>query len=154
MEQTTAFTLRPATEEDIEFIYDLRIKTMKPLFESIMGWNETDERGKAADELANAEVIMVGEKNVGVIKVIPKTEGLHLHQMQILPEFQNHGIGAELVRRTLGHSEHMQMPVSLYVVKNTPAMDLYRKWGFEVTEDFEHHCMMHRQPRFDRTMDV
>jgi ribosomal protein S18 acetylase RimI-like enzyme len=140
------FTLRPATVNDIEFIYELRTKTMKPFFEGTLGWDETKEREKAVDELTNAEIIMVTQKRAGVIKVIPRADELHLHQMQILPELQKMGIGSELVRRIIECSEQSSKPITLFVVKNTPAKQLYEQFGFVVTDDFEHNCRMCRQP--------
>ena len=145
----TEFTLRPATVNDIEFIFELRVKTMMPFFEGTMGWNEAAEREKAAEELTNAEIAMVGGKRVGVIKVIPRVDELHLHQMQILPEYQKKGIGAVLVRRTIERSDQSRKPITLFVVKNTPAKLLYEQFGFVVTHDFDYSCKMCRQPRRD-----
>jgi len=51
------FSLRPATNDDIEFIFQLRLKTMKPYFENTYGWNDTEERQKAADELNHAKLL-------------------------------------------------------------------------------------------------
>lgn len=115
------FTLKPATVDDIDFIYDLRVKTMKPFFDGTFGWNEAKERKKAADELTIAEIIMIGQNRVGVIKVIPRADELHFHQMQILPEHQKGGIGAELVRQVIKRSEISNKPITLLVMKNTPA---------------------------------
>jgi ribosomal protein S18 acetylase RimI-like enzyme len=143
------FILRPATVNDIEFIYELRAKTMKPFFEGTLGWNEAKEHEKAADELTNAEIIIVEQKRVGVIKVIPRSDELHLHQMQILPEFQKKGIGSELVRQAIERSEKSRLPITLFVVKNTPAKNIYEKFGFIVSHDFEHNCKMCRYPSED-----
>ena len=140
------FTLRPAAIDDIDFIYDLRVKTMKPFFEGTLGWDEVQEREKAADELKNARIVMIGEKRAGVIKVIPGADELHFHQMQILPEHQKGGIGAELVRQVIKRSETSNKPITLFVIKNTPAKRLYEQFGFSTTNDFEYHCRMCRQP--------
>lgn len=145
-QKTIEFSLRPATIDDLEFIFQLRIKTMKPFFKDTLGWNDTDEHEKAADELYHAQIVMVGKKEIGVVKVVPGTDELHLHQMQILPEFQRNGIGAELIRQTIIRSENMQMPITLLVVKNTPAKRLYDRFGFVVTDDYEHNCKMCWQP--------
>ena len=59
------FSLRPATIDDIDFIYDLRVKTMKPFFDGTLGWNEVKEREKAAYELKNAQIVLIGKKRVG-----------------------------------------------------------------------------------------
>jgi len=147
--ESIEFTLRPATVDDIEFIFELRVKTMKPFFKDTLGWNDAKEYEKSADELRNAEIVMVGQKRTGVIKVIPRTDELHLHQMQILPEFQKKGIGAELVRLIIGRSEQSRKPISLFVVKNSPAKLLYEQFGFMETSNFEHNCKMCRQPSLD-----
>ena len=147
--ESTQFTLRPAFLNDIEFIYELRSRTMKPFLECTLGWNEAKEREKAADELAHAEIIMVGQSRVGVLKVIPRTDELHLHQMQILPEFQKMGIGAELVQHIIIRSEKSRKPITLFVMKNTPAKKLYEQFGFMVSHDFEHNCKMCRYPNKD-----
>ena len=67
------FCLNTATADDIEFIFQLRVKTMKPFFKDTLGWNDAEEREKAADELNHARIVMVGQKEIGVIKIIPKT---------------------------------------------------------------------------------
>ncbi len=85
---------------------------------------------------------MFEQKKIGVLKVIPETDELHLHQMQVLPEFQGMGVGAELVRQTMMNSKKMQKPITLFVVKNTPAKRLYDRFGFIVTGEFKHHCRM------------
>ncbi len=140
------FTLRPTRFDDIDFIYDLRVKTMKPFFDGTLVWNEAKELEKAKDELTNAQIVMIGKKRVGVIKVIPRADELHFHQMQVLPEHQKGGIGAELVRRVIKRSEISNKPLTLFVMKNTPAKRLYEQFGFSVTNDFEYYCRMCRQP--------
>lgn len=140
------FTLRPAAIDDIDFIYDLRVKTMKPFFDGTLGWNEAKEREKAADELTHAKIVMIGGKRVGVFKVLSRADDLHLHQMQILPEHQKWGIGAELVRRVIQRSEISNKPITLFVMKNTPATRLYERFGFSVTDDLEYYCGMCREP--------
>jgi len=152
--ESIEFILRPATVNDIEFIYELRAKTMKPFFEGTLGWNEAKEREKAADELTNAEIVMIGKKRVGVIKVITRADELHFHQMQILPEHQKGGIGAELLRRVIKRSEISNKPITLFVMKNTPAKRLYEKFGFSVTNDFEYNCRMCRQPTLNHEGSV
>lgn len=149
-------TLRPATADDIDFIYDLRVKTMKPFFDGTLGWDAAKEREKAADELTNANIVMigikragkkkVGKKRAGVIKVISRADELHFHQMQILPEHQKEGIGAELIRQVIKRSEESNKPITLFVMKNTPAKRLYERFGFSITDDFEHYFGMCRQP--------
>ena len=77
--------------------------------------------------------------------MIPRADELHFHQMQILPEHQKGGIGAALVRQVIKSSEISNKPITLFVMKNTPAKRLYEQFGFSVTNDFEYNCRMCRQ---------
>lgn len=142
--------LRPAATDDIEFIFQLRVKTMKPFFKDTIGWNDTAEREKAADELTHARIVGVDNQDIGVIKAVPRRNELHLHQMQILPEFQRKGFGTELIRQIIMRSESLQIPITLFVIKNTPAKHLYDQFGFTTTEDSEYHCKMRRHPKKNR----
>ncbi|MCP4354176.1 MAG: GNAT family N-acetyltransferase [Proteobacteria bacterium] len=145
-QDTNSFNLRPAVKKDIEFLFQLRSTTMRPFFENTHGWIDTEEYLKASDELGNAKVVMVGDEDIGIIKVIPKTNELHLHQMQIKPEFQKMGIGAKLLSKTISQSETLQIPITLYVITSSPAKRLYDSFGFVVSIKYEHHCKMCRQP--------
>jgi ribosomal protein S18 acetylase RimI-like enzyme len=145
--ETINFNLRPATKYDIEFMFQLRLKTMKPFFENTYGWNETEELEKAADELDHAKIVMVGKEEIGIIKVIPQINELHLHQLQIQPEFQKYGLGTKLIRKTVLRSEKLQIPITLFVITSSPAKCLYDRFGFVITEEYEHHCKMCREPK-------
>ncbi len=149
IENRIEFTLRAATIDDVEFIFGLRVETMKPFFKNTSGWNEVKEREKAGSALTNSKIVMIDRKKSGVIKVIPRSDELHLHQMQILPELQKKGIGTELIRQTIELSEQSRIPITLFVMKNTPAKQLYEQFGFVVTHDFEHSFKMCRSPSQD-----
>lgn len=146
-QETINFSLRAATNDDIEFMFQLRLKTMKPFFENTHGWNDTEELKKAADELNHAQIVMVGKEAIGIIKVIPQINELHLHQLQIQPEFQKNGLGAELISKTIVQSEKLQIPITLFVITSSPAKCLYDRFRFVITEKYEHHCKMCREPK-------
>lgn len=139
-------SLRPATDNDIEFIFQLRVETMKPIFKDTIGWDNIKEREKAADHLNHARIVIYDQKEIGVIKVVPGTDEMLLHQIQILPEFQGKGVGSELVRQTMLQSKKLNKPITLFVVKNTPAKRLYDQLGFFVTDDYEYNCKMRWLP--------
>jgi GNAT superfamily N-acetyltransferase len=141
------FDLRNATNDDIEFIFQLRIQTMKKDFDNTFGWQEDEQRKRAADEIQHAQIIMMDQKDIGVIKVIPRISELHLHQMQILPDHQGKGIGSKLVRKVLDRAEKLDIPVTLLVLKGAAAKRIYDRFGFSVTNEYENNYMMRWQPK-------
>lgn len=147
--KTIKYNLRSAADEDIDFLFQLRRKTMKPFFENTIGWNDSEEYNKAVDELIHAKIVMLGKEKIGIIKVVFKTNELHLHQMQIEPKYQNQGLGSELIQNTISQSESLQLPITLFVIKSSPAKRLYDRFGFVLIEDYGHYCKMLRHPNGD-----
>lgn len=143
---TVTYSLRTATNEDLDFMFQLRRKTMKPFFENTIGWEDSKEFEKAIDELFNAKIVMVNNEKSGVLKIVHKTDELHLHQMQIEPKYQNHGLGSELIRNTISQSESLHLPITLFVINSSPAKCLYARFGFVMKEDYGHYCKMIRRP--------
>jgi hypothetical protein len=54
-----AFELRRAQASDWAFIWDLRVRTMKPLIAASYGWDDETQRAYAADSL-DGEIVLVG----------------------------------------------------------------------------------------------
>ena len=140
------YILRPAMNDDLDFLFWLRLETMKPFFKDTHGWDDTKEREKVFENLAHARIVSVAEEDIGILKVIPKENELHLDQIQIRPEFQKTGIGARLLHETIQYSEKLQMPITLFVIIKSPAKSLYERSGFIVTDTYEYHCKMRREP--------
>ncbi|WP_051308944.1 GNAT family N-acetyltransferase [Desulfogranum japonicum] len=136
--------LRPATEQDIDFIYDLRIKTMKSYFEGTIGWKAGDQYKFASDYLAEASIICYEKKMIGVMKVLKHNDYIELHQIQILPEHQNNGIGKALIQSVITSSDNCNLPIKLMVLKNSPARRLYENLGFKTTKVFKYNQEMTR----------
>jgi len=140
------YILRPATNDDLEFLFRLRLATMKPFFKDTHGWDDTEEREKVHSNLVHARIVRLAEEDIGVIKVVPKENELYLDQLQIRPAFQKTGIGARLLHDTIQYSEKLKIPITLFVITKSPAKCLYDPFGFILTEAYEHHCKMRREP--------
>jgi ribosomal protein S18 acetylase RimI-like enzyme len=141
------FNLRNATNDDIEFIFQVRVQTMKKDFDNTFGWQEDEQRNRAADEIHHTQIIIMDQKDIGVIKLIPRIDELHLHQMQILPEHQGKGIGTELIRKALERAVKQDIQVTLLVLKGAAANRMYDRLGFFVTDEYENNYRMCWQPK-------
>ena len=60
------FLLRRATASDWEFIWALRVTTMKDLISQSYGWDEPLQRSHAAESL-NGEIVLVDGQAAGVL---------------------------------------------------------------------------------------
>jgi GNAT superfamily N-acetyltransferase len=140
------FILRKAFIEDIDFIFRLRLLTMKDDFERTFGWNDDEQYKRAADEIEQAQMIILGNDPVGVVKILTKDSEFHLHQMQILPEHQGKGIGTAIVSDLLQRAGQLNLPVTLFVLKGSRAKNLYDRMGFSVIEETAGNFKMSRCP--------
>lgn len=92
------FSLKAATKDDVDFIYQLRFKTMRPYFEPVFGWDEQDQLQHAAAHLEKTFVVMHNSTKIGVVKVVEETDVLLLDQIQIMPEYQKRGLGSTILK--------------------------------------------------------
>lgn len=140
------FTFRAASEADYPWLWALKRQTMRPYVEQMWGgWDE-----EAQEEFfrrnflpSTIRVIVVEGRDVGLLHVEREPAALFLANVQILPEFQNRGLGSAVVRRVMDEAHTAGLPLRLQVLKsNRPARRLYERLGLEVTEEGSMHDQM------------
>ena len=145
------FTFRPAAESDYAWLWALKRLTMRTYVENMWGgWDDAAQEDFFRRNFvpATVRVIVVDGRDVGLLHVEREIEALFLANLQILPEFQNRGLGSAVVRRVIEEAHAMGVgAVRLQVLKsNQPARRLYERLGFEVTQEGGMHDQM-RIPR-------
>lgn len=134
--------VRPATTDDVEFMVHLFLQInyqLSPLGEDVNvdaivnGTREAtleQVQGKIADSVTN--VIEFDQHRVGRLRVIRTDDEITIGGLQILPSFQNHGIGFTVVSELIKEARSKSVPVELEVEKeNSNAERLYIRLGFE-----------------------
>lgn len=138
-------SLRPATENDIAFLLNLRELTMKSYLEQI-GESTSEEAmlSRVRDNFDAASVIEVDGISAGIFKVRyePEYDYWFLFQLQIVPNFQNRQLGSHLIRQLIEQAQEAGSNVRLRVYKHNPARHLYKKLGFEKISESEFELEM------------
>lgn len=68
-------------------------------------------------------------------KISGSREELYIHEMAVLPEWQGHGIGKQLLNAVKGYCEEKSLAgIVLYTSKYAPAMTFYEKNGFRLSD--------------------
>jgi ribosomal protein S18 acetylase RimI-like enzyme len=139
------YTLRPARDDDFEFLYRLRSAALGPYVAQIWGWNEDEQRQRFAHHFDSAQYRIVRrEKDIGAIAVEEREHEIYLSNIELLPEYQRKGIGTALMGAVLAEAGRKNLPVSLQVFKINPARHLYERLGFQITGETETHYQMCR----------
>jgi ribosomal protein S18 acetylase RimI-like enzyme len=130
-----AVSLRPATESDGAFLFDLFVCTMKGVIQQTWGWDERWQRANFSRRFngCDVSVIVADGRPIGGLFLEHRTDNTYIHEIQILPEYQNRGIGSAIIRGVIDRAASRGVPVGLSVVPANPrALQLYERLGFAV----------------------
>ena len=80
-------TLRPATQDDYTFLWELHRTAMRPYVEATWGWDEVWQADYFRTHLALArcQIIQSAEVDVGVLVVEAQSDRVFLELIEILP---------------------------------------------------------------------
>ena len=96
---------------------------------------------------AEYSIILYKGNPVGRFWIGRTPEQIRLLDIAILPEFQNKGVGAALLKSLLAESEAAGRPLRHMVFKmNTAALRFYERFGFSPIEDVGAYIHMERLP--------
>lgn len=138
-EKLTAFTLRNATEADLPFLFKVSTEAMKPVHEALHPgeeFNEEQEFEKYKNKFDSnkIQIIQYQGKDAGRLRVERSPESIYVGGIQILPEFQNKGIGTAVFTELIEESKQSGVPIVLEVHEvNKNAINFYKKLGFKET---------------------
>lgn len=136
------FQLRKAEETDLDFIWRLRVATMKETISQAYDWDEETQCEYAAESL-RGEIVLIQERPVGVLTLVDWGDQMHLVWMAILPEMQGQGFGGELLWHCQRRAIEAGKPITLQVLRNNPAVRLYERFGFKAyAYDGQHRLLM------------
>jgi ribosomal protein S18 acetylase RimI-like enzyme len=137
-------TLRPATDDDIPFLLELRRRTMTA--HQLASGAEASERERQDRVLYRFEagaIIEYEGEPAGLLKVTRDGLDWHLVQIQLAPAIQGKGIGRALIERVCAEAHAAGASLRLNVLHANPALRLYERLGFRISSKGEHDYVMH-----------
>lgn len=135
---------RPAFDQDYDFLYQLHVATMKDYVDKTWGWNDDFQQKifKEKFEPDKLKIITFDKKDIGIIVIEDRDEDVFLRIIEILPAYQNKGIGKYIVQSLIDKAKNENKVVFLYVLKVNPAQNLYKSLGFEIISEITTHYIM------------
>ena len=123
----------PALESDIPSIFQLnkelihRYEDLSAIScEKVLSWVEQNIR----QQLPYFHRIYADGNHAGYFCLYPSDESWELDSLFVFPEYQNQGIGTEVIRHCQNQADGK---LFLYVFKeNTGALQLYQRLGFQI----------------------
>lgn len=156
--QIQSVALRPITEDDLHFLFQLYASTRAGEKE-LVGWedepwevfmrmqfNLQHSQYMQNYEHPSFDIVMLGATQVGRLYVNRGANEIRIVDITLSPEYRGRGIGADLLSSILLEGDDRGVPVTLHVERNNPALALYQRLGFRVEGDRGVSLFMERQP--------
>jgi ribosomal protein S18 acetylase RimI-like enzyme len=132
-----------ATDDDIEYLLNLRTQTMSEhLCNSKVVQTQDQMRERVLYRFDCAKIIKINGEKKGLLKVVKEGSEWELSQIQISPEYQEHGIGKEIIRNLIQEAGQNGARIKLSVLKENPARKLYERLGFKIITENDHAYRM------------
>jgi N-acetylglutamate synthase-like GNAT family acetyltransferase len=133
---TEDIRLRKALHADKPFLFELRKATMSEhLLRAGLSSDDETHWHRVDEAFPDAHIICRSGAPIGVV-ALSKDEGSWLlRQIQLLPAWQNKGIGRSIISSILDDARRAGAPVSLFVLQGNPAWRLYESLGFRSIEE-------------------
>ncbi|AUJ69804.1 MULTISPECIES: GNAT family N-acetyltransferase [unclassified Pseudoalteromonas] len=134
-----------AKESDFDYLVALRKATMVPHLENAgLFLTDAEHKARVLYEYPSSHLIYINEKCVGLAKFKQREHDYYLFQLQIEPQQQGKGLGAQVIKSLI--ENHSTLPWVLTVLKANPAKRLYEKLGFVQFADDEYEFHFRREP--------
>lgn len=130
---------------DYEFLKNVHHRTLKEYVSKIWGWEETaqDEFFARDFESGQIQIIKSSSISVGYLQLNEQKSEIHIVNILILPEFQNRGLGTQIIKNLVVKARNSGKTLKLGVFKvNTRAKSLYESLGFKTYDESETHYLM------------
>jgi ribosomal protein S18 acetylase RimI-like enzyme len=143
---STSVGFREVRQEDLEFLYQMHVVTMKKYVDQTWGWEEVFQKKVFQDRFDPSELQMItfNTVDIGVISLLKKKDEIFLRAIEILPQYQHSGIGSWIINGILQDAELHEIPVVLQVLKVNPAQNLYKRLGFHIIRETITHYVMRK----------
>ncbi len=140
--------LVPAGESDCEFAFEAKRQALGPYVEAHWGWDDTVQREMHRRRWTERpwSIILHEEQPVGTVSVARTATHVQFGEFYLLPAFQRQGIGTEVLRAVLRQADADGFTVKLEYLKGNPVGALYKRHGFAVVAENDHHYFLVRVP--------
>jgi ribosomal protein S18 acetylase RimI-like enzyme len=139
--------LRAATSEDYAFLRELNRLAYEDVVTRQFGvWDDSAQRQRFDLKLERAafRIVELADRPIAAVWSSEHDDHIDLHELLVLPEFQNRGIGSQLLRWELARGDAVRKPMRLHTLLLNRAQELYKRHGFVETGRSDVYVEMER----------
>jgi ribosomal protein S18 acetylase RimI-like enzyme len=95
---------------------------------------------------AEFQIIQLEEQPIGRLYIHRRENEIRIMDISLLPEHRGRGIGSSLLNKILAEAANNHLPVTIHVEQFNPAMRLYERLGFCLSEERGVYFLMKWSP--------
>jgi ribosomal protein S18 acetylase RimI-like enzyme len=139
----TTVTYRKASDQDIDYLLDLRTKTMNPHYvDSGLPTDRESTLQRILYQFDKAHIVLFNNEPAGLLKINKAADKTEVLQLQIDPNLQGKGLGRSILIDILKEASTERKTVALSVLKTNKAQRLYTSLGFKTVGEDDHSYFM------------
>ncbi len=142
------FELRPATQDDFDFMKRVGHDGLRPHVEAYRNWNQQveDEGFRQIFDPAQQSIVVADGIDVGYLHLTEDVDGLWIAGFYLDRDHQARGLGRAVLELVIARAQAEGRALRLRVHKWNPAVELYRRCGFEVETESSTQLVMVCRP--------
>lgn len=142
------FKLRQATQDDYDFMKRVGHEGLRPHVEAYRTWNQEveDEGFRQIFDPAQQYIVVEDGIDVGYLHLTENGGGLWIAGFYLDRAHQARGVGRAVLNHLIAQARAEGRALRLRVHKWNPAVELYRRCGFEVETETETQYVMVARP--------
>lgn len=129
----------PVREEDFEQLAEIRVAAMRESLERVGRFDRDRSRLRLLVSFApeSTRLIVVGGERAGFYATRSSDEGVELEHLYIHPDFQNRGLGSQVLDLILREADQSGAPVFVGALKESDSNRFYLSHGFLLDSEGE-----------------
>lgn len=144
---TVAYRLRPASDDDLEFLFQVYSSTRQEELAQTP-WDAAQKEAFLRQQFdaqhtyyhdhyhpASYDVIEVDGAPAGRLYQAHWADDWRIIDIALLPQARRCGVGTAILQDLQARAREAGVPLSIHVERNNPALALYDRLGFTLSED-------------------
>jgi len=143
------FALRPATDDDLEFAFEVKRDALGPYVAERWGWDDALQMQHHHKQWVEKpwQIILCVGIPVGTVSVHWKPTHLQFGEFYITSSHRRQGLGTAVLSDSLKQADHRRLETRLEYLKWNPVASLYTRHDFRIVSESESHYFLVRSPK-------